>query len=148
MITKNYKVKKIDGDTFRRKKKNINNFSKKNIMVNNLKIIKEVLRIQKKYEYILISVISPFLQTRKFAKKKFKKNYFEINVLCKISTLIKRDTKGLYKKAIKNKIKNLIGFKSGIKYQKSNYKVIKINTDKLSVQSSVKKILMLTGISR
>jgi len=28
------------------------------------------------------------------------------------------------------------------------YKVKKINTDKLSVQSSVKKILMLTGISR
>ena len=116
--------------------------------MNNLNIIKEVEKIQKKFHYILISVISPFSQTRKFARKKFKTNYFEVNVLCNLNTLIRRDTKGLYKKAIDNKIRNLIGFKSGIKYQKSNYRVIKINTDKLSVQSSVKKILIVKGIMR
>ena len=108
----NFTVKKIDGDTFRRKNKTKKNFSKKEIIKNNHKIIKEIQKIQKKYDFVLISVISPLLQTRKYAKKKFKKKYFEINVFCKIKTLIKRDTKGLYKKVIEKKMPNLIGFRS------------------------------------
>lgn len=138
---KGFKVKKIDGDIFRKKKKTSNSFTKKNIISNNLNIINEVRKIKYKYNYVLVSVISPFLLTRKFAKKIFKKDYIEINIFCTIKTLIKRDTKGLYKKALNKQIKNLIGFKSKIKYQKSNYKVLKINTDKLSVYMSSLKIL-------
>ena len=55
--------------------------------------------------------------------------------------LMKRDTKGLYKKADKKIIKNLIGYKSKIKYQKSKYKVININTDKQNIKQSTKIIL-------
>ena len=57
--------------------------------------------------------------------------------------MVARDTKGLYKKAIEKKLNNLIGFNSKIKYQKSNYKVIKIDTDKLSVNKSTKIVLNL-----
>ncbi len=74
-------------------------------------------------------------------KKKFGKRYFEIYVHCSINTLKKRDTKGLYKKADKKIIKNLIGYKSKIKYQKSKYKVININTDKQNIKQSTKIIL-------
>ena len=35
LLSLDYKLKKIDGDVFRRKEKNINNFSKKNILKNN-----------------------------------------------------------------------------------------------------------------
>lgn len=137
----NFTIKKIDGDTFRRKNKTKKNFSKKEIIKNNHEIIKEIKKIQNKYDFILVSVISPLLQTRKYAKKKFKKKYFEINVFCKIKTLIKRDTKGLYKKAIEKKISNLIGFKSKIRYQKSKYDVTKINTDKLTIKNAASIIL-------
>ncbi len=133
---KNFKVKQIDGDTFREKKKTKKKFSKKEIIKNNHEIINVIQKIQKRYDFILISVISPLLQTRRFAKNKFKKKYFEINVFCKIKTLIKRDTKGLYKKAIEKKINNLIGFKSKIRYQKSTYDVTKINTDKLTIKNA------------
>ena len=141
LIKKNYKIKQIDGDLFRKKRKTTRKFSKKSIVENNLKIIKEVKKIQFNYDFVLISAISPFLITRRFAKKKFKNKYFEVNVFCKIKTLLKRDTKGLYKKVLQKKIKNLIGFKSKIKYQKSNYSVIKINTDKLTVKKVIKIIL-------
>ena len=44
----NYKTKIIDGDLFRKRNKNLNNFTKKNIFENNLSIIKYILKIQKK----------------------------------------------------------------------------------------------------
>ena len=136
----NFKVKIIDGDNFRKKNKNDNNFSKTNIIKNNISIINHVKKIQTKYDFILVSVISPLLKTRNIARIKFGKNYFEIYVKCKIKTLEKRDTKKLYSKARKNMIQNLIGYNSNIKYELSKYKRIIINTDKLSKFKSIKTI--------
>ena len=123
-----YKVKKIDGDIFRKKNKNLKKFTKKNISENNISIINYIKRIKHNYQYIIVSVISPLIKTRLKAKKNFGKNYFEIYVKCSIKTLIKRDTKGLYNLAI-NKKKNLIGFNSKIIYEQSKYKKITINTE-------------------
>ena len=144
----NYKVKIIDGDIFRLKNKNKNNFSKSNIIKNNITIINHIKKIKKKYDFILVSVISPLLITRNIARNKFGKNYFEIYVKCKIKTLEKRDTKKLYAKAKKNIIKNLIGYNSNIKYESSIYKKIIIDTDKLSKFKSIKKIIKKCLIDR
>ena len=136
-----FKVKIIDGDIFRTKNKNKNNFSKNNILKNNLLIIDYIKKIQKKYDFILVSVISPLLITRNIARTKFGLNYFEIYVKCKIKTLEKRDTKQLYSRAKKNIIKNLIGYNSNIKYEVSKYKKIIIDTDKLSKFKSINLIM-------
>ena len=74
------------------------------------------------------------------AKKIFKRNYIEIYVKCSIKTLIKRDTKGLYNLAIKNQIKNLIGFNSKIKYEKSKYKKFTVDTGKKNLPQCSKII--------
>ena len=129
----NYKVKKVDGDIFRKKNKNIQKFTKKNIIENNLSIISFIEKIKKNHHYIIVSVISPLIKTRAKAKNIFGKNYFEIYVKCSIKTLIQRDTKGLYKLAIKKKIKNLIGYNSKIVYEKSKYKKIIIDTQKNNI---------------
>ena len=138
---KKFTIKRVDGDTFRKKRKTKKKFLKKEILRNNYDIINDIQKIQFNYDFILISVISPLLKTRKFAKNKFQKRYTEIHVYCNLKTLIKRDPKGLYKKALEKKINNLIGFNSKIKYQKSLYNVTKINTDKLSIKSATSKIL-------
>jgi len=137
---KKCKVKKIDGDVFRKKKKHLNNFTKKNIIKNNLSIINYISKIKHKYEYILVAVISPILKTRLLAKKKFGNNYYEIYVHCSIKTLEKRDTKGLYAAARKKIIKNLIGYNSSIKYEKSRYSKIDINTDKFNLKKYIQII--------
>ena len=136
-----FKVKIIDGDIFRTKNKNKNNFSKTNILKNNLSIINYIKKIKKKYDFILVSVISPLLITRNIARTKFGVNYFEIYVKCKIKTLEKRDTKQLYARAKKNIIKNLIGYNSNIKYEVSRHKKIIIDTDKLSKLKSINLII-------
>jgi len=105
---KKYKTKKIDGDQLRKKTQNL--------IIDNLK------KIYSNYDYCIVSVISPLRKTRARAKKIFGKNYFEVYVKCEIKELEKRDTKGLYKLARDNKIKNLIGYNSKIKYETSKYK--------------------------
>jgi len=138
---KSYHVCLIDGDKYRRKVKNENNFSKKNIKKNNLDIINHLKKISGKFDFILVAVISPLRITRAKAKEIFGQNYIEIYVRCSLKTLIKRDTKGLYKLAKEKKIKNLIGFNSKVKYETSLYRVLTINTDKINLIDSVKKII-------
>ena len=141
LLKLNFKVKIIDGDNFRKKNKNNNNFTKTNIIKNNLLIIDHIKKVQKKYDFILVSVISPLVKTRNIARIEFSKNYYEIYVKCNIATLEKRDTKKLYAKAKKKLIKNLIGYNSNIKYEISKYKKITVNTEKLSKFKSIKLIM-------
>lgn len=138
--TKNYKIKKIDGDVFRKKNKSVK-FNKKSIISNNLKIINFVNKIRTKYDFIIVSVISPLKKTRKLAKLKFKKNYYEVYTKCSLKKLIQRDPKKLYEKAQQKIIKNLIGFNSKIKYEQTYYKKIILNTEKETIKQSSKKIM-------
>lgn len=135
-----YKFLKVDGDIFRNKTSNVNSFSKQNIEKNNLKIIKFVKKKIKNYDFIIVAVISPLRNTRALAKRLFEGNYIEIFTKCSLKNLEKRDTKGLYKLAKEKKIKNLIGYNSIISYELSKYKKIVINTSKLNVRQSIKKI--------
>ncbi len=138
---KKQKVKVIDGDNFRKKNKNKNSFTKKNIYLNNLAIIEYILKFKKNYNYIIVSVISPLLKSRQKARDTFKKNYIEIFVKCSLKELINRDTKNLYKLAKERKVQNLIGFNSKIKYEKSKFKKITIDTEKNNIFFCTKKIL-------
>ena len=137
---KNFKIKKIDGDIFRKKNKT-KKFSKKSIIKNNISIINYIDKIKIKYHYVFVSVISPLKKTRIYAFKKFKKNYFEVYVKCNLKELTRRDTKKLYIKAKKNIIKDLIGFNSKIKYEKTTYKKIVVNTAKEKIKDSANKII-------
>jgi adenylylsulfate kinase-like enzyme len=134
----------VDGDIFRKKNKQFS-FSKKNIINNNLQIIDYCKKKFDRYDYILVSVISPLKKTRKYAHKIFKENYFEIYIFASLQTLIKRDTKGLYNLSKKGLIKNLIGYNSKINYEKSDHKHLRINTNKLTKQESTLKIIKYIG---
>lgn len=126
-LKKKYRVKRIDGDLFRKKNK-IKIFNKKEIIKNNQLVIKYINSIKHDYDYILVSVIAPLKKTRLTAKKLFGNSYFEVFTKCNLNTLIKRDTKKLYEKARKKIIINLIGYNSKIKYEKTNYKKIIVDT--------------------
>ncbi len=148
-LLKSYLKKKtllIDGDTFR-KKNNNNSFSRISIIKNNLKIISFCKKNFHKYDFILVSVISPLKKTRFIANKIFKKNYFEIYVFASLQVLISRDTKGLYNLSKKGKIKNLIGFNSSIKYEKSKHCFLRVNTNKFTKDECVLKILKYAKVN-
>ena len=55
--------------------------------------------------------------------------------------MFQRDPKGLYLKAKKGIIKNLIGYNSEIKYEKTNYKKLKLNTGLMSKKKCLDRII-------
>ena len=85
LILKNFKVKLVDGDSFRKKNKNKNNFTRQNIYLNNLSIINYVQKIKNEFDFIIVSVISPLLKSR-IEEKIFQKDYYEIFVKCSVRT--------------------------------------------------------------
>jgi len=57
--------------------------------------------------------------------------------------LVRRDTKGLYKKALNGDLENLIGFDPDSPNQISKNPDLTINTDNENTDQSFKKILIL-----
>ena len=136
-----FKCYDLDGDKFRSKKKYKNSFTKNSIKKNNNLIIDHIDKIREDYDFVIISVISPLKVTRYKARKIFKEDYIEIFIDCPLTELINRDTKGLYKLAINKKIKNLIGYNSKIKYERTRFKKIVVNTAIETIQTSASKII-------
>ncbi len=138
---KNLKYFNLDGDQFRLNKKYKKNFSRLSIKKNNYLIIDKIDYIRNNYDFVIVSVISPLKVTRNKARKRFGNDYVEIFIDCSLKELIKRDTKGLYKSARDNKIKNLIGYNSKIKYEKTKFKKIVVNTKNQNIKQSKRKII-------
>ena len=106
----------------------------------NIRRISEVAKLFLDAGIITItSFISPFIEDRENAKKIIGKDFIEVFVDTPVEECIKRDPKGLYKKALNGEIKEFTGITSP--YEKPENSNIYINTVKNDIISSVKKIL-------
>jgi len=125
---KKQRVRIVDGDIIRNKEE-ISIFTPEGIISNNRKIIDLCYKIQKDYDYILVTVIAPFDKTRTIAKEKFKSNYIEIYVKANLDTVIKRDVKGLYNKAMHGDLTYMIGLDKRVPYEEPLNPKIVIDTN-------------------
>jgi adenylylsulfate kinase len=90
----------------------------------------------------LTAFISPFTEDRDKVRSLLSDNDFiEIFVNCPINVCEDRDTKGMYKKARANKIKNFTGISSP--YEAPENPDLILDTDKESLDESVDKVLNL-----
>lgn len=137
----NFSVFQVDGDLFRKETKKENDFSRDAIIENNQKIIAFCKQIENDYDFIIVSVISPYKETRNKAREIFGAKYTEIFLDCPLEELIKKDVKGIYKKAMSGEIKNLIGFSENSPYERPENPDIKINTNKTDIEGSLGIIL-------
>ncbi|OGI03492.1 MAG: adenylyl-sulfate kinase [Candidatus Melainabacteria bacterium GWF2_37_15] len=87
----------------------------------------------------IVSFISPFKQDRELARNLIGKDFIEIFIECKIEICEKRDPKGLYKKARAGEIKGFTGIDQ--EYEKPDKPEITINSDKITVEEAVNKII-------
>jgi adenylylsulfate kinase len=91
---------------------------------------------------VLAAFISPYREDREYVKEKVgEDNFFEIYVKCPIEVCEKRDAKGLYKKARAGIIKGYTGVDAP--YEEPGKPDLVLNTDALSVEESVRKVLEL-----
>ena len=107
----------------------------------NIRRIGEVAKLMMEAGIItMTALISPFKEDRDFVRQLVPKNDF-IEIFCKASlkTCEKRDVKGMYRKARLGKIKNFTGIDS--LYEEPDNPDLVINTEKLTIEQSVLKIM-------
>ena len=89
---------------------------------------------------VCVSLISPYIENRETARKIIGNDKFvEIFIKCSLEECKSRDVKGMYKKAQNNEIKNFTGISD--KYEEPTNPDIVLETEKLSAEESVSKII-------
>lgn len=92
---------------------------------------------------VLVACISPNKEMREFAKEKVGDNFIEIYVKASLDTCIKRDTKGLYKKAESGELSNFTAV--SLNYEEPSNPDIILDTDLFTVEECVDKVLEYIG---
>lgn len=108
--------------------------------VENVRRVAEVARLMVDAGLIvLVCVISPYREERKFARSLFEPNEFvEIFVDTSLEECERRDPKGLYRRARAGEIKNFTGIDSP--YESPDHPEIHLKTDDTSVEKSVERL--------
>ena len=86
----------------------------------------------------IAAAISPYRSSRDELRKRIP-NFIEIHMSCPVEVLIKRDVKGLYKKALAGEIKQFTGISDP--YESPIAPELSIDSSSESIESSVAKIL-------
>ncbi|NIV42763.1 MAG: adenylyl-sulfate kinase [Candidatus Dadabacteria bacterium] len=131
-------VEILDGDEVRLRLSKGLGFSKED-RDENIRRISYVARIITRCGAVAITcAISPYRDIRLEARNEIE-NFVEVFVDCDIEECIRRDVKGLYKKALSGEIKNFTGISDP--YEKPESPEITVNTSSETIEQSVKKIV-------
>ena len=111
------KVLMLDGDDVRRRLHRDLGFNESDIKTNNFLIAELCEKNRRKYDVIIVPIISPFRSSRAAARCRLSPGFFEIYIQASINVVRKRDVKGLYSMADRDEITNLIGYSPGSVYE-------------------------------
>jgi len=134
----NLQVERLDGDAFRKTFSSDLSFSAEDIKKNNERVISVSKSLTEKGMAVLVSLISPYRQSRENARKEIG-DFVEVYVKCPLEECKKRDPKGNYKKALAGEIPNFIGISSP--YEEPESPEVIIETDKEDVAQCAQKII-------
>lgn len=132
----------LDGDNIRQGINNDLTFSPED-RAENIRRIAELANLFSIAGVINIAaLISPYQKERNLARSLARNgNFIEVHVNCPVEVCMKRDPKGLYKKALNGEIKNFTGVNAP--YEEPQKPEIIIRTDKESVDECVDRIFGL-----
>ena len=136
------KVKVLDGDNYRQTLCQDLGFSKADRLENVRRIAAESEKLRSQYDVLILSVINPFEAGRNQIRLNHQAEMVWIK--CDLETLIKRDTKGLYYKAMlpdkhPEKIYNLTGVNDT--FEAPEKAALVIETNRLSLKMSMDKLM-------
>jgi len=90
--------------------------------------------------FVITAFISPIEKDRQMAKEVIgEDDYVEVYCECSIDECIKRDVKGLYKKALKGEIKDFTGVSSP--YEEPTEYNIKVNTEYETIEDCIEYLI-------
>lgn len=135
---KNRHVEILDGDEVRLRLSKGLGFSKED-RDENIRRISYVAKIITRCGAVALTcAISPYKSIRQEAREEIQ-DFIEVFVDCELEQCIKRDLKGLYKKALSGEIKNFTGISDP--YEKPDNPEITVNTSSETIEQSLKKIV-------
>ena len=133
------RVERLDGDDIRRHLSRGLGFSRED-RNENIRRIGFVARLLSRNGTVVIAAaISPYRELRDEVRREHEAPFVEIFVDCPLETLVKRDPKGLYAKALQGKIQNFSGVSDP--YEPPFAPDITVRTDRESVADSRDVIL-------
>jgi len=112
-----FSVLVLDGDVVRARLHTRLGFTEQDIKKNNALIANLCQTHQDNYNVILVPIISPYAICREYARNLLGKEFYEVYFSADLETVVKRDVKGLYSKAKRKEISNLIGYSPGNIYE-------------------------------
>jgi|BioPla2DNA2_1021312.scaffolds.fasta_scaffold00600_6 adenylyl-sulfate kinase len=141
-------VYRLDGDNIRFGLNSDLGFTEEDRMENIRRISEVCALFQDAGLIVIASFISPMAKMRHMAREKSKGKFIEVYVKTNVETCIKRDPKGLYKKALVGEIKEFTGISAP--YEEPENPDITLDTESSTlnecVEQLVKKILTVTTL--
>jgi len=139
-------VEYLDGDTVRTRLSKGLGFSKEDRDANIERIGWVASRLTRHGAAVIASAISPYAEARQHARELVEEfgPFIEVFVDVSIEEAARRDTKGLYEKALKGEIQNFTGVSDP--YERPEDPEIRIDSDNESPEESAEKIVALLEI--
>ena len=135
---KGRKVERLDGDIVRKGLTRDLGFSKED-RDKNIERVTFVAKLLTRNDVIVLATfISPYIARRQLSREEIGE-YIEVYVKASVDECIKRDVKGMYKKALAGEIKDFTGIDDP--YEEPVNPEILVDTESESVDKSVEKVL-------
>jgi adenylylsulfate kinase len=128
----------LDGDEVRRQLSPDLGFTKTDRETHARRVVYLSKLLAKNGIITLVSLIAPYRSFREYARREIV-DHIEVYVNTPLETCIKRDPKGLYKKALKGEITDMTGLQDP--YEEPVNPELVIETERLTVEESARSIL-------
>lgn len=132
------KVEVLDGDKVRRELSPELGFSREDRETHAKRVVYIGDLLSRNRIAVIVALISPYRVIREYAREQLER-FIEVWVKCSLQTCIKRDPKGLYKKALNGEITNFTGIQDP--YEEPLDPEVIVDTEKDTIEDSVKRIL-------
>ncbi|MHA1589400.1 MAG: adenylyl-sulfate kinase [Candidatus Njordarchaeales archaeon] len=103
-----YKVEVLDGDEVRKWLSPEAGFTREDRERHLRRVIYVSKLLARNGVFVIAAFVSPYRSIRNFARREIG-DFIEVYVKCSLETVMKRDPKGLYKKALRGEIKHMTG---------------------------------------
>ena len=135
---KGLKVERLDADVIRKHLWKELGYSKEDRDENIRRVTFLAKLLTRNGVAVLTSFISPYRELRAYARGEIG-NFVEVYVECPVEVCIKRDTRGMYKKALAGELKNFTGVSDP--YEAPLNPEVVVKSDKETLEESVTKII-------
>ena len=139
-----FKVELLDGDIVRKELSPELGFTKRDREMHARRVVYLSKLLSRNGIISIVCLISPYREFRRYARNEINinNNFYEVYVKCSLETCIKRDPKGLYKKALSGEIKDLTGLQDP--YEEPENPEIIVDTERQILEECVNVILNST----